>query len=125
MQAGSMRFARIGTELYSATFETREGPPLGPRTRTFTKLAELELFLHLVQLPTERIVTALHAATDSDQTISISNLVLCDHELHDFSVIDTPTGTRRRDRGRARRPAAHFFLPFFMLAASSCSLAGA
>jgi hypothetical protein len=103
MQKGAIRFARIGTDAYTATFETEDGPPLGPRTRTFPTLGDLEIFLHLVQLPVERVVAAVQAATDGRQTITLAGVVLCDHELLDFSPIQSTTRARRGDRGPRRR----------------------
>jgi|RhiMetdeSRZDD1v2_1073273.scaffolds.fasta_scaffold13148_12 hypothetical protein len=106
MQKGAIRFARIGTDVYTATFETEDGPPLGPRTRTFPSLADLEIFLHLVQLPVERVVAALRAATDGRQTMTLSGVVLCDHELLDFSPIQPAPSARRGERGPRRREPA-------------------
>ena len=116
MQKGSMHFARIGTKLYSVIFETKEGPPVGPRGRTFATLDDLEIFLHLVEIPLTRILPALRAARCGGEAISISDVVLCDHELRDFAVIESPTHSKKSSQGRAWRHTAHFLLPLLTAA---------
>jgi hypothetical protein len=97
MQKGLIHLTKLSPapERYLATFRTMDGTIGGPMDRTFIHLRDLDKFLRQVDIPGDRIRTALRDAR-SGKPADISDVVLCDHELKDFTFVD-PGGLEGHD----------------------------
>ena len=95
MPDGSIHLTRLSSdpELYSATFETEEGPRAGQTARTFTRIGELDEFLQHAGIRGDRIQLALRDASESG-TSSIPGVALGDRELEDLGLVKS-SGTKQ------------------------------